>query len=54
METKRINGYLYMVAVDPSTRLESGIQEEQLSAEEYLASKGIPDNEIRKIIIESE
>ncbi|MFA6355432.1 MAG: hypothetical protein WCW65_03335 [Candidatus Paceibacterota bacterium] len=54
METQRINGYLYMIAGGSQTKLEPGILEEELSAEEYLSAKGIPDHEIRKIIIDSE
>lgn len=54
MKTELINGYLHEIIGDHSMGLESRTQEEQLSAEEYLASQGIPNNEILKLIIEAE
>ena len=54
MKTERINGYLYPVRVGLSVESESVEQEEELNAEEYLAAKGVPAEEIKKIIIGAE
>ncbi len=54
MKTTRINGYLYPTTGSLSVESSMETQEEEFSAEEYLASSGVPDEEIRKIIIEAE
>ena len=50
MKTKRVNGYLY--PVEDSTGLDLGLQQpEEQSAEEFLAAQGVPEDEIKKLII---
>ena len=51
MKTELINGYLHEIKGDHS---ESETQEEELTAEKHLAFQGVPINEIRRLIIDSE
>ena len=51
--TKRINGYLYRVDSDIQSESEI-MDQEELTAEELLASEGFSPEEIRKKIIEAE
>jgi len=54
METILINGYLREVESGLLGKSNLEKQNEELSAEEYLISNGVPKEEIKRIIIDSE